>query len=202
MDHKRRSSYPTLLVCSAMLIALSACERLPFLDSSNGAISACEEKLKQSLESPSSYKRQNANYNTQEFTFDDYYESQGGDACKPYTSGECDDATKLLRAVAVKTWLLASDDIKAGRNFSEIFDQVDKQPFPKVSDKKKWQAERDYMQFVYQRRFGSGKALKLPAAIVGIEYDAVNSFNASLRSTYVCRFPPTESDQYSGSAIY
>lgn len=202
MNFELRSLRPTFLISSLMVLILTACDKLPFLDSSDGAVSACEEKLRDSLVSPSSYRRQKAEYHTREFTFDDYYESEGGDNCRPFTSSDCVDTTKFFRAMAAKRWLLASKDLKADRDISEITSRVDKQPFPKVSDKKKWEADHDYMEFIYQRNYGLGRATKLPAAMVAIEYDAANSFNASLRSTYVCRFPPTNGDRYSKSAIY
>lgn len=205
MEFGLRILHPTILTSALMPFVLTACDRLPFMDVSHGAIAACEGKLTDSLISPSSYKRKNANYRTTEFTFDDYYESQGGERCKPFTSSDCNDTEKFFRAMNVKTWLLAKEDIKNAKGVDEVIEamrRVEDRPFPNVSDKIKWKADYEYIEFNYRRGYGSGKRYNLPSAVVTIDYDAVNSFNAALRSTHLCRFPPTNNDTYSSALIY
>ncbi|WP_156347447.1 MULTISPECIES: hypothetical protein [unclassified Sphingomonas] len=197
-----RTSYATTMRTSLVAIALSGCGKVPFTDESFGAIAACEEKLTKGLVSPSSYKRISATYNTTDFSFEDYWEKQGGDACRPYTDGECEDTTKLLRAMSAKNWLLSKNDIKAGKDTIQIFDQNMYKPFPKSTTKQKLRADREYLEWSYNLGYGKGKPEKHPAAIVSIKYDAVNSFNAPLRSTQICRFPPTRDEKYSTYDIY
>lgn len=191
-----------IMLTSVMAFALPGCGKVPFADESYGAIAACEEKLTKGLVSPSSYKRISATYNTTEFSFNDFWEKEGGDACRPYTDGVCDDTTKLVRAMAAKNWLLSKKDIKAGKDTSNTFSQNMDKPFPKSTTKQKLQADREYMEWSYDSGYGKGKPQRHPAAIVSIEYDAVNSFNAPLRSTQICRFPPTGNEKYSTYGIY
>lgn len=185
-----------------MAIALSGCGKVPFLDDSHGAVAACEERLKSTLVSPASYKRLSTTYDTTAFSFEDYYESRGGDECGLVLNDKCELSEQIARATGAKSWLLSKSEYLAGRDPSEILMRDFDRPLPKVSMSARKKADKEFIHFIYDKNFGPNSKSKLPAAIASIEYDAVNQYNAPLRSQFACRFIPTNRDKYISADIY
>ncbi len=197
--HAARSK---MMLASLTIFALSGCDKIPFGDKSHGAIAACEEKLKNTLVSPASYKRLKSSYNAMDFTFDDYYQSRGGDECGLTIKDGCELSEQLARRLGAKDWLISKKELMAGADFGEVMSRNTNKPFPNVSFRKTMEADREFIRYTYNKRFGPTATNKFPAAVVGIEYDAVNQYNAPLRSEFACRFTPTDRDEYIRSDMF
>jgi hypothetical protein len=147
-------------------------------DNSFGAIAICEDGIKGSLSSPSSYRRISAKFTPagplQFREYVAYRETKGVPMSDPSTGR----ADSNMAAIAYGT----RSDWEHDR--SDVF--VRKYSVP---------ARERYLKFQYDR-YTKQPAEDQATGYVELSYDAANAFNAVNRNTLVCRFGPKNQGRF------
>lgn len=153
------------------------------LDSSQGAIPECEESLKSTLASPSSYRRIHTEFvSAPQLNLELYkiFELTKGCGSSQFGERACIEGNvffvRAAQAIALKE--LGQANLK-GR------------------------AKRDALNAEWRRGYdGFRKAWPGQTASVAIEYDADNEYGASLRNSFVCHFGRKSSKGFSKADIF
>ena len=185
---KARYFIPTAVMLGGigfLALKTNALDRV--LDSSSGAIPACEEALLQNLKSPSSYNRIKAEFYPQPALspqqFRQYQFTHGCTVDKlGFGLKNCIDAQAY--------YLQTADELETQRPDGTKMKGRERRDAIKL----KW--DRDYR--TYKEVWG-----KNGTATVAIEYDADNAYGSALRSKYICEFGKRSTDDhFSAGDIY
>lgn len=171
----------------SVVAGLSACDYLPGIamtDESHGALAACEEVVKTSLRSPSTYQRISAEFTLgQPLTFEEYVSYQETKGCP---QAQTDPRECLANNLAL--------GYGATVDFTHPSSTKQVRPFSRA-------ARTAYLRHLFGR-YQARPPEQQETAFVQIEYDAVNAYNAPIRSTHICRFGPRMGERYSSGDMF